>query len=82
MSLEFRDPPGRGSEKWQMIADELRDNPGKWAYLGVCHQSNASNIRCGVLVAFRPRGDFDACIRTRGEGPSKVDVYARYVGEG
>jgi hypothetical protein len=69
----------RNGDNNQAIADELRARPGEWAL--VLHADTnahawqkASNIKRGIIAAFRPFGAFEATTR------NGVDVWARYVG--
>ena len=73
-----------GINKWQEIADELRRHPGEWAVVkhsatdrGPVNSSHRG-IRSGMLVAFRPAGDFDAKTRTNPDGG--FDLWASYNG--
>jgi hypothetical protein len=81
MPVEFGDLPGGASveRKWEQEAKELRANPGQWGRITTKKsQSQATNLRTnirkGILVAFRPPAAFE--VVTRG-----ADVWARYVGE-
>ena len=82
----WEDPPGplrTGSVSHLGVAQELRDNPGRWGIVKVHGKaqdssSMANTIRKGVTGAWKPAGAFEAAARTvNGEHR----VYARYVGE-
>ncbi len=84
-TIEWTDGPGlrsshaRGStSKHEKFAAELRKNPGKWAVFMDCDGINAASVKAykinkGVLVAFRPKGAYEAYSQD-------VRVCARYVG--
>lgn len=85
--LRWEEPPpartgqrlGRDRIPWAVIAQELKDQPGKWA---VVHEGDpdpklAARIEKGLSPWFRPAGAFEATQRSRG---GQVTVYARYVG--
>jgi hypothetical protein len=68
----------RKEDSNQAIADELRARPGEWALVlqadtNVHAWQKASNIKRGILAAFRPFGAFEATTR------NGLDVWARYV---
>jgi len=79
-------PPPRNGQRvdgervpWAVIAQQLRDAPGRWA---VIHEGNpnpklATRIESGLSPWFRPAGTFEATQRGAG---STVTIYARYVG--
>ena len=74
----------RPSTRWLAVASELRASPGRWAVVrtyGAGRLSAASTlahrIKSGKMAAFRPRGDFEATIRTAEDG--SATVYARYL---
>jgi hypothetical protein len=69
----------------QPIADSLRAKPGSWGEVGNyvwrgAAQSAARNIRCGVMPAYQPAGQFETEIRLDAEGDAHI--YARYIPEG
>lgn len=90
--IRWEDPPEtiqgvrkrpRRTKHWAAVANELRDNPDRWAVVLEderfgCAGGMAAQIKAGVLVAFRPARSFDAQTRTVGH---TYCVYARYVGE-
>ena len=81
--IEWADPPtnGRSSQDWAEVAFQLRANPQRWAKVRSAAKSptTATQIKQGVLSAFRPAGAFES--RTaRAEG-GRWDIYARFVGE-
>lgn len=82
MSVKFITPPdsstGKSGIRWLAEASELGARPGEWGLLkeGLGENSAgsmASNIKLGILRAFRPAGSFEAMQRKGG-------VYARFVG--
>lgn len=66
------------------FADDLRENPGKWAiYPGNLNSersqySTAGNIRRGLTKAFQPRGAFEARSRRK---DGEIKIYVSYKGE-
>jgi hypothetical protein len=71
----------KGSAEWQAVADVLRARPGEWAHIAEGTNGGiAGSIKNGVLVAFRPRGDFEAVQRRDSDDSTRWDVWARYVG--
>lgn len=86
--LVWEEPPAAdshkpdSSSKYQAEADEMRQNPKRWAVLAtVKDRSQAYRLKSSVekakYPAFAPAGSFEAVSRTNGA----VKVYARYVGE-
>ncbi len=75
--------PGRGAaSKWDSLAAQLREHPGRWAL--VDEGNNASlidTIKFGRAVCFRPAGDFEATTR-KIPGTNTTRVYARFLGDG
>jgi hypothetical protein len=97
-SMEWEDPPNpptgrRGTVLYEEEAEELQANPLKWGILetfGMGDYSKAQELRGkvngGTVSAFRPRGSFQAVVRTHRdpEGDKSKDrckVHARYIGE-
>ena len=82
--VAWEDPPpirrNKGSQ-WDKIAQQLRDNPGKWARIYI-DAKNGGNmvylITRGKLAAFHPPRSFIATIRTDKKGLEYV--YAKYIG--
>lgn len=75
----WTDQPLDPSAWWAKEAAALRRHPGQWRDVRYCSNAesakyHARDIRNGVLVAFRPRGAYDA--RSRGS-----TVKAVYIGE-
>lgn len=94
--LKWEDPPysrhagsgaGRGGRPadsmWNGVAEQLRDERGRWALIYQGERKPAMAVRTfvteGRRVCFRPVGDFEACMRSWG---GVHFVYARYMGEG
>ena len=82
MSVIFRDPPplypgNRRTSKWARVANELRENSGKWAYVGELASGIASNINKGRINAF-PLGEFEATSRST-SNRGKADIYVRHI---
>lgn len=67
--MEWQDPP---EKKWDIIARELRENPGRWAKLEE-RPTYMHNIKTGKLKAFRPAGAYEA--RT-----ASGALFVRYTG--
>ena len=68
------------SEKWERVAEQLRERPGEWAFIGEHLSSATANfISNGVLAAFRPAGTFEAVCRDQKLSYGKV--FARFIGE-
>lgn len=77
-------PPEKPRGKYQLEAADLRARPGEWGKVGVwpkdkytTARSTAINIQNGKLVAFRPKGTFEAATRKTRDG---IVIWARYVG--
>lgn len=64
----------------QTIAEELRRRPGRWAAIaaGSVQTGLVTQIRTGIVAAYRPAGSFEAVRRTV---DGRATVYARYLGE-
>ena len=82
--IEFRDPPpmlpgNRRTSKWQRIADQLRERPGEWAYVGEGSNGLPYAIKAGRIGAM-PAGQFEATGRGLPKKPRRMDIYVRYVG--
>ena len=67
--MEWQDPP---ENKWDTIARELQDNPGRWAKLEE-RPAYMDSIKKGKLKAFRPVGAYEA--RT-----ARGALFVRYTG--
>jgi hypothetical protein len=74
--MKWEDPPiGQGTRyDWQAIAEQLRQNPQRWAKIEVKSTTYATLIPRGQVMAFRPAGAYEA--RT-----SKGSLFIRYIGE-
>lgn len=77
---------GRKRYAWgEDIAPLLKERPGKWALVGTAEdpagmrqlRNRATTIRRGLTRVWKPRGEFDAVVRTQ-EGVTRL--YACYVG--
>jgi hypothetical protein len=74
-----RNNGGNGRRNWQEYADVLKSDPGTWYELSDHGMTiptlrvYGGRIRAGFLMAFRPKGAFEA--KTRGDR-----LWARYVG--
>ena len=85
--LRWEEPPpprtgqrlGRERIPWAVIAQELKDKPGKWAVVheGAPDPKLATRIEAGLSPWFRPAGTFEATQRSNG---AIFTIYARYVG--
>lgn len=77
-----RAPRGFRAIHWVELATLLRQRPDEWLNIGRMHQQTAGNIRSGQLVAFRPKGDFEAVARKGEEtdGHRMANIFVRYVG--
>ena len=67
--MEWQDPP---ENRWDIIARELRKNPGRWAKLEE-RPTYMHSIKTGKMKAFRPVGAYEA--RTAGGA-----LFVRYTG--
>jgi hypothetical protein len=84
--LKFEDPPPakRAPRRFDLVAQELKANPGRWAVIAVFDKrpnanSTARQIRLGLTSYWQNPGDFEAVSRAVGD---EFRVYARYLGEG
>lgn len=87
--LRWEDPaplePGRrvGNPRipWAFIAEQLRQNPGRWAvvYEGAQAPHIQQRINNGTSPWFQPKGAFE--VTTRGRQSGLTTVYARFIGE-
>lgn len=84
MTLRFQPFAGPipGPEEVEIMAKELRENPGKWALIGSCSTPGAARqrayaIRKGRQKGFEPAGAFRAESHTM---LGQYVVYAVYVG--
>ncbi len=85
--LLWEDPPPDGRHaprtfplNHHELAEELRDNPRRWALVLRGSDANGSLVnymRYGRLVAYRPARAFEAVYRT---AAGEARIYARYVG--
>lgn len=57
----------------ELIAAELRSQPGRWALLPDIPGHYAGNIKGGYIRAYQPAGSFDARME-------QGELYARYIG--
>ena len=69
--MKWEDPP---EKRWEPIAQELKDNPRRWALIEVPSPGYGIHIKRGRLKAFRPAGAFEV-------RHSKKALYIRYIGE-
>ena len=84
MSLDFVEdlPPvrrGASTSKYDEMADQLRENPGKWAFIGRRSMSLPTTIRSGKMPSFPP-DEFEAVGRNSSSEDKKADIFVRYVG--
>lgn len=91
--IRWEDPPhsrnvgnqgGRPPDsQWSALADQLRDEPKRWAVIFEGDRTTAMSVRSkaveGRSVCFRPRGAFEARVRSWN---GTYTVYARYMGMG
>jgi hypothetical protein len=61
-----------------LIAAELRSNPGEWALIPAASTGLAGHIRRGDVRAYRPPRTFEA---VRRDVDGEICIYARYVGQ-
>lgn len=88
-AVTWQEPPAddgraKGREpKYLDIAAALRERPGDWALIAEeTWATMANQIRSGGLVAFRPRGAFEARpVAIDGKPASRAQIFARFVGE-
>jgi hypothetical protein len=85
MSIEWeepREPQKRGSASWRKVAEELMENPERWARIYVGDRPGTANA-----IANRARkgiwawkiGTFEATMRTDN---GEYKVFARYIPDG
>ena len=82
--LTWTDPPeaknagGRGAAgRWNQVAAQLRDNPGRWALIGNFSGNVPAGFRTGKTIGWT-RDEFEFTQRSTGD--HRVDVYARFIG--
>lgn len=86
--IRWEDPPPKSHvpavRDWSAVIAELRANPGAWALVHVVPKEQDRLIRLlrtqiaeGALLAFRPKGSFEAAGRVVGD---ETRLYARWVG--
>ena len=88
-AVTWLEPPAddgraKGREpKYLDIAAALRERPDEWALIAEeTWATMANQIRSGGLVAFRPRGAFEArAVPIDGKPASRAQIFARFVGE-
>ncbi len=82
--LRWEPPPeaspgtrGPQTRQWQIVALQLRANPGRWGV--ICEDNNyvIDKIKRGI-GPWKPAGDFESVQRTVG---GIITVYARYIGD-
>lgn len=76
----FETRPGPKGDKYQALAEFMRDHPGTWVKVRTAANANAAwsganQIKTGRRAAFRPASAFEAYT----EGP---DIIARFIGGG
>lgn len=80
-STNARDQPGH-STRFSALAETLKSRPGEWALVFTGYKPTASSIASSANQAsvkcFRPRGTFQATIRSHRR---TTKVFMRYVGE-
>lgn len=79
-----RSKGGSRESMWDDVAEWLRAEPGRWALVREnVSKANATSanvmIYSGGATCFRPRGSFEAAMRTNVDGT--YNLFARYVGE-
>lgn len=81
MPIEWEDPPPDEPRRtnWVGVAEELRDNPGKWSKFKSVDSSLVYRIKRGDYKPF-PAAEFEVAIRRAGPAGDIV-LYIRYVGE-
>lgn len=80
-------PAKRGKEgqtKHKKIANQLMKNPNQWGIISQGQSLTTSaglvnHINGGKIVAYEPKGAFEAASRKDNQGV--ITVYARYCGE-
>ena len=84
--IKWEEPPesktgGNTNSKWRVVADQLKERPGKWALIAESkpYAVYATYVNKGRLAAFTPAGAFEGTSRKKPDG--NFDIYARYVGE-
>lgn len=85
--LRWEDPPPRtvrkptqqGASNWKLMADQMRQRPDVWAFLGTGPAAQAQHPRIagGKTGNWHPAGSFVATTR---EIDGEVHLWAKYVG--
>lgn len=86
--IAWRDPPpltkpagsGARTHNWQLMAFQLRSNPGEWGLLTMGPRAHMfqSRISSGRTSWWAPAGSFATRVHTRPDGVK--ELYAKYVG--
>jgi hypothetical protein len=83
--FQWEDPPPhrRAPRGYEVAAQRLRENPGRWARIEIRSQRAAAGrvaytINAGKTQAWQEPGDFEAVSRAVGDA---FHVYARYLGD-
>ena len=76
----MRPPTGERIFNWQLMAYQLKANPGEWGLLAIGKKVNMhqSRISTGGTRWWMPAGSFIARIHSRPDG--QKELYAKYVG--
>lgn len=76
--MQWEAPPDKGKKqtKWSKVADELRDNPGKWAKLSQGKSRNAHSL-AGRLRA-KWGTEYEVKSQMLPELDNQAGVWARY----
>lgn len=76
----LRKPPGENVYNWQLMAFQLKANPGKWGLLAIGKNVGMfqGRIGAGKIRWWSPAGSFVARVYTRPD--SIKELYAKYVG--
>ena len=84
VSWEEPPPPKKALRDYSLVAQQLRENPGRWARIDSFPHATAAGrmayvIRTGRTSYWQEPGDFEAASRAV---DGQFYVYARYMGDG
>lgn len=76
--IRWEAPPERPTDRWTKVADELKENAGKWAVVAENQKNNtlARNIKQAVYKSFEPAGTFETRSVKNGD---TFTVFARFT---
>lgn len=71
MTVQWKEPPTPKNRKWQPIIDDIKANPGVWAFVG----------RISYTAGYKQAKQHNLEIQTANREGSKADVYLRATEE-